>query len=81
MSKKQGRGELAIRDFTAGILDIIDDNLIPEGAAKDSNNFISRTIGKLSKRKGYKADHETPLSASKIQGLYPYYNNAGCAGL
>ena len=77
MSKKQGRGELAIRDFTAGILDIIDDNLIPEGAARDSDNFISRTIGKLSKRKGYNADHATPLSATKIQGLYPYYNNAG----
>lgn len=74
---QRGRGELSIRDFTAGIVDIIDDNLIPEGAAKDSDNFISRTIGKLSKRKGYKADHETPLSASKIQGLYPYYNNAG----
>lgn len=78
MSKnQQGRGEVAIRNFTAGLVDIIDDNLIPEGAAKYCDNFISRTVGKLSKRRGYKADHETPLSAIKIQGLYPYYNNAG----
>ena len=77
MEQQPRNGEVAIRDFTAGLVDIIDDNLIPDGAALKADNCISRTIGKLSKRRGYKADHPTPLSGKKIQGMFAYYNNAG----
>lgn len=77
MEQQPRNGEVAIRDFTAGLVDIIDDNLIPDGAALKADNCISRTIGKLSKKRGHKADHPTPLSEKKIQGLFAYYNNAG----
>ena len=76
MEQQPRNGEVAIRDFTAGLVDIIDDNLIPDGAALKADNCISRTIGKLSKRRGYKADHPTPLS-EKDSGDVCYYNNAG----
>ena len=70
MEQQPRNGEVAIRDFTAGLVDIIDDNLIPDGAALKADNCISRTIGKLSKKRGHKADHSTPLS-EKSRGCLP----------
>jgi hypothetical protein len=62
----------AILDFSSGYIDSVDDNLLPESAARDCRNFISKEIGRLRKRKGQIAINKTPLP-SFIQGLYAFY--------
>jgi len=66
----------AIRDFSAGVIDKVDDNLLPENAARDSQNFISTTLGSLKKRKGQARLNSTALEGP-IQGLYAYYYGEG----
>lgn len=74
---RSGWQDYAIRDFTHGLIDIMDDNIIPEGAARECENVICRTIGSLSPRKGYRRlTKEAPFSGP-VQGLYPHHNNVG----
>jgi len=61
-----------IRDFTAGYMDGLEENLMPENAAKDCSNVISRYIGSLESRKGQEVLNSTDLTGF-IQGLYPYH--------
>lgn len=68
--------EWKITDFTAGLVDKIDDNLLPPGAARDCRNFISVITGKLSKRNGQAKVNSTALSGG-IQGLHAFYSNTG----
>ena len=65
--------EWQIRDFSEGLIDKVDDNLLPENAAKDCQNFISRTIGSLKKRPGQARLNPAAALGGPIQGLYAYY--------
>ena len=64
--------EFIIKDFSEGLIDKIDDNLLPENAAKDVQNWIGRYVGSLTKRNGQVRLNSTPLGGP-ISGLYPYY--------
>lgn len=67
--------DLEIRDFSAGMIDKVDDNLLPENAARDCRNFICRTLGRLDKRPGQARLNATELAGAP-HGLYAYYNGA-----
>ena len=43
--------EFEIKDFSEGLIDKVDDDLLPENAA-DVQNFIGTKIGSLKKRAG-----------------------------
>jgi len=73
------RDNWAIRDFGAGLVNRIDDNLLPDNAAKDCENVISQTIGSLKSRPGQARIHPSPLSG-KINGLHAYYREPGGIG-
>lgn len=62
-----------IRDFSRGLVDKVDDNLLPDNAAKDVQNFIARKIGSLVKRPGQARLNGIVLSGP-IQGLHAYYH-------
>lgn len=62
-----------IRDFSEGLIDKIDDNLLPENAAQDCRNFISRTIGSLKKRPGQTRLNSSAELGGPVLGLYAYY--------
>lgn len=66
-----------IRDFTEGLIDRSDANVIPVNAAQDCQNVISRVIGRLKIRGGQKKLNSVPLANSRITGLYPYYTESG----
>ena len=62
----------SISDFSAGMIDKVDNNLIPDNAASSCRNFISRTIGKLKRRPGQARLNAADLGGF-IQGLHAYY--------
>lgn len=63
----------AIRDFTEGQIDRVDDNLLPENAARKCRNWISRIIGRMGKRRGQeRLNSAYPLPGS-ILGIHAYY--------
>jgi hypothetical protein len=64
--------EWKIHDFSAGLLDKQDDNLLPDNAARDVQNFVARKVGSLVKRRGQQFLNTTPLGGP-VQGLYAYY--------
>mgnify|MGYP001188599169 FL=1 len=64
--------EFEIKDFSEGLIDKVDDDLLPENAAADVQNFIGTKIGSLKKRAGQKRLNNTELGGF-IQGLYAYY--------
>jgi hypothetical protein len=66
-----------IRDFTEGLIDINDSNLIPVNAAQDCQNVISRVVGKLKIRNGQLKLNSSAIASKPIQGLYPYYKENG----
>jgi len=66
-----------IRDFTEGLIDRSDNNMIPVNAAQDCQNVISRVIGKLKVRNGQCKLNPNAIAASPIQNLYPYYKETG----
>ncbi len=66
-----------IRDFTEGLIDRSDANVIPVNAAQDCQNVISRVIGRLKIRGGQKKLNSASLANSRITGLYPYYTESG----
>jgi len=75
MAKAKQRYEpWEIRDFSAGQVEKLNDNILPDNAAYECRNFISARFGGLSKRKGQTLLNATPLPAS-IQGLHPYYRS------
>ena len=65
--------DFEIRDFSGGLIDYVDDNLLPENASGDMQNWISRTIGSLKKRPGQKRLNSSALGGA-ITGLYPFYH-------
>ena len=64
--------EFEVRDFSEGLIDKVDDDLLPENAAADVQNFIGTKIGSLKKRAGQKRLNNPELGGF-IQGLYAYY--------
>lgn len=65
-----------IKDFSYGLIDSIEDNLLPEGAAQDCRNFFCEKVGKLSVRKGQERLNDSKLPGPPL-GLYSYYNADG----
>ena len=61
-----------IRDFSEGLIDKADDNLLPENAARDCQNFIGRYIGSLKAGRSGTLNPEAALGGP-ILGLYAYY--------
>ena len=66
-----------VRDFSQGYIDKLDDNLLPENACSDCQNFISRRIGSLKKRPGQGRLQNSGVDmvslVGPILGLYSYY--------
>lgn len=62
-----------IRDFSEGLIDKADDNLLPENVARDCQNFVSRYVGSLKKRGGQRRLNPEAELGGVIQGLYAYY--------
>lgn len=76
MAKTKQRYEpWEIRDFSAGQVEKLNDNILPDNAAHECRNVIAARFGGLSKRKGQENLCSSPLPAA-IQGLHPYYNPA-----
>lgn len=71
----QNKLEWEIRDYSAGLVDKIDDNLIPANAARDCRNVISLETGRLSVRKGQVRLNDTRIGVSPINGLYSFYDS------
>jgi hypothetical protein len=64
-----------IRDFSEGMVDRVDDTKLPENAAKDCRNWISRYIGRMEKRRGQKRlNSGSPLPGS-VMGIHAYYED------
>lgn len=59
-------------DFSGGMNNFLDDNLIKDNQATDLQNVICTTIGRLQKRKG-QAKLNSAALAGAIQGLHAYY--------
>jgi len=66
--------EWKIKDFSEGMVDRVDDNLLPDNAASDCCNFICRYLGRLQKRNGQTRLNGTALGGS-VHGLYSYYDD------
>jgi len=64
--------EWKIRDFSGGLNDKVDDNLIADNEASDCQNVVATHIGSLTKRKG-QAKLNTDDLGGPIQGLHAYY--------
>ncbi len=64
--------EWEIMDFSEGLIDRVDDNLLPDNAAKDCQNFIGRKVGNMKPRPGQSRLNSTVL-AGAVQGLHAYY--------
>ncbi len=64
--------EWKIRDFSEGMVDRVDNNLIPDNAAQTCRNFICRYVGKLQKRTG-QIRLNLDSFTGPIHGLYAYY--------
>lgn len=63
-----------IKDFSEGLIDRVGDNLLPENAATDCRNMISRKIGSLQKRPGQRRLNSITLPGP-VQGMHSYYND------
>lgn len=73
MAKRQARYQpWEIRDFSAGQVEKLNDNILPDNAASECRNFTSSRFGGLSKRKGYERLNTVELPGH-IQGMHPYY--------
>jgi hypothetical protein len=66
--------DFQVKDFSAGMIDKVDDNILPQNAAQDCCNVISRIIGILDKRAG-QARLNTTAIGGPPHGLYAYYNH------
>lgn len=59
-------------DFSGGINNKVEDNLIKDNQCTDAQNIICVTIGRIQEREGQTLLSATPLSGA-IQGLHAYY--------
>lgn len=73
MATSKPRPEWALRDFTKGLIDIVEDDRIVEGAASDCSNFIGRIIGRMVKRSGQTRVNDAEL-AGTINGMGAFYS-------
>jgi len=64
--------EWAINDFTEGLIDRVEDDLLPFNATSDCQNFIARKVGSLQKRRGQTRWNSLAL-AGPVHGLHAYY--------
>ncbi len=64
--------EWKIQDFSGGLNDKVDDNLIADNEASNCQNVIATKIGSLTKCKGSAPLNGTALGGA-IQGLHAYY--------
>ena len=62
----------SISDFSGGMIDKADNNVIPDNAASDCRNFISETPGKMKRRPGQARLNAADLGGF-VQGLHPFY--------
>lgn len=62
----------SIDDYSEGLLDRADDNVIPANASPDCQNWFSVELGKMRKRRGQAHLNSSALPAA-IQGLFAYY--------
>ena len=67
--------EWGINDFSGGLNNKIDDNLINDNQASELQNVICNTIGSLTSRKGQTKINTSALPGP-ILGLSPYYLGA-----
>lgn len=64
-----------IKDFSEGLIDRIEDNLLPENVTVDCLNMYSKKLGNLQKRPGQTRLNST-LLPGVAQGLHAYYKDA-----
>ncbi len=64
--------EWPIIDFSGGLNNKVEDNLIKDNQCADASNVICRTIGQMESRPGQAKLNSVDLGGA-IQGLYPYY--------
>ena len=67
--------EWKIKDFSQGMVDKVDDNLLPDNASQDCQNFICKILGVLRTRNGQEHLNSSALDAG-IHGLYAYYKSS-----
>jgi hypothetical protein len=67
--------EWRLTDFSGGMVDKVDNNLLKDNASPACQNVASNKIGTLTQRRGYARLNATSLGGP-IQGLYPYYYGA-----
>lgn len=72
VEQPQGNPEWEIRDFSGGLNDKFDDNLIEDNQASDCQNVIATRVGSLTKRSGQAALNAGTLGGA-IQGLHSFY--------
>jgi len=66
--------EWAINDFTEGLIDRVEDDLLPFNATSDCQNFIARKVGSLQKRRGQARWNSSALPGP-VHGIYAYYTS------
>lgn len=72
--KKKKVNDWGIHDFSEGMIDRVDENLLPENAARDCCNWICKTMGILEKRTGQTRLNAVELSDAPVS-LYAYYTS------
>lgn len=67
--------EWQMTDFSGGMNDKVDDNLIADNEAASCQNVLGRRVGVLTKRRGQAKLNSVALGGP-IQGLFPFYSGA-----
>jgi len=67
------RQDFQVMDFSAGYVDAVDNNLLPDNASPDCENVYSPVMGVLKGRPGWKNYWGTPDFEAPIDGLFPCY--------
>lgn len=63
-----------IKDFSEGLIDRVEDNLLPENVTVDCLNMYSKKLGSLQKRPG-QLHLNNPLLSGAVRGLHAYYKD------
>jgi hypothetical protein len=70
--------EFRIRDFSGGMIDKIEDHLLPENASPDLSNMIATEFGSIKKRPGQALLNSSDTSlGSAVLGLHAFYSTNG----
>ena len=64
-----------IKDFSAGLIDNVEDHLLPDNASPDCLNVVSETVGSLQKRRG-QARLGAQIGAAPVRGMHAFYRGA-----